>query len=451
MSLLVVGLSHRTASLDLLERATLDREAAASLAEDLCRRRAVTEAAVLVTCNRLEVYVEAAGFHGGVADVSAALTAALGLRLDELGDHLYVHWAESAVAHVFSVACGMDSMALGESQILGQLRETLARAQRQGTAGPAIERLLQQALRVGKRAHSDTGLDRVAQSFTAQAFEAAGSELGPLGSLGLVVVGAGSMSGLVVAEAARAGFGSVTVLNRTEDRARRLAQGVHGSWSVLSEENLVAAVAAADVVVSCTGALGTVLPAALVARAQTLRPGARRVFVDLALPRDIEPGVAGLPGVRLIDLAELGGRFARTDPGAELEGVRSLLDEEVRGFLGEQRTESVVPAIVALRDQARQIAAAELARLDHRLDRLVAELPVESAAAVREEAHRAVHRVMDKLLHRPTVRAKQLAARSGDLEGPDLADALRLLFGLDDAGTPSAGPAATPITELSRP
>ncbi|AXH97212.1 glutamyl-tRNA reductase [Ornithinimicrobium avium] len=423
MSVLVVGLSHRTAPMELLERAALGAEQARALAMQLHAGDHVEESLVLATCNRLEVVVEAATFHGALVRVGEALAEATGVARQELTPYLYVHHDQRAVAHLFEVACGLDSMAVGESQVLGQLREALRRSQLDRRVGPALNTLLQQALRVGKRAHAETGIDRVSHSLVGVGLALAAEELPSLVSARAVVVGAGAMSGLAVAELRRAGLADLTVVNRTRARADRLA-AQHGAtaadWS-----DLPALLGTADLVLTCTGAVGHVVGADELGRA---RAGAGTtsplVVLDLALPRDVDPQVATLPEVRLRGLAELRDVLDGAPGGAArhdaVTAVRELVSAEVAGYLTERRAARLAPTLAALRSRAARVVDAEMARLDQR----VPDLPDDE----RHEVRRTVQRVVDKLLHTPTVRVKELAS------GPEPADygqVLRELFDLD--------------------
>lgn len=415
MSVIVVGLSHRTASLSLLERCALSGDALPSMAARLREADHVEEAVVLATCNRLEVYAEVTKFHGGVTDVGRALGCATGVELTELRGSLYIHYEEAAVAHLFGVACGLDSMAVGEPQILGQLRTALRLARETGACGRVLGALVQQALHTGKRARSETALDHAGPSLVGAGMDAAARILGPWEDVRALVIGAGAMSALAVASLRRAGVGTVTVANRTPRNASALA-GAAGV-RVVSLAQLPQLLGEADLVVSATGATGYVVGARLVHE----RPdGAPQVFLDLALPRDIAPEVAAVPGVSLIDLDEIGRTLSASGTAQDLSAVRSIVAEEVAAHLAAQRAEAVAPTVVALRGRANAVVESELARLESRLG------PVDDR--VREEITRTVHRVVEKLLHTPTVRVKELAS------GPDggaYAEALRELFDLD--------------------
>lgn len=419
MSLVVMGLSHRSAPMGVLERAALDPAAVDALGATLLAGDHVAEAVVLATCNRLEVYAEAVTFHGAVDGIGAAVAQATGLSLADLTEHLYVHYEDRAVAHAFTVACGLDSMAVGEPQILGQLRGALECARANGAVGSTLNGLFQQALRVGKRAHAETGLDRVGASLVGAGLDAARERLGDLTRRRALVVGAGSMSALAATTLVREGVTDLVVVNRTLAKAEHLA-GTLGA-SVEPWESLPAALASADLVVTCTGAVGHVITPDLMAG--VARP-VGQVIVDLALPRDVDPEVDAAPGVQVFPLAELGDRLSRRaeagDGASDLQAVRDLVTSEVAAYLVSARAQRVAPTVAALRARAAQVVDAELGRLDTRLPFL--------DDADRSEVSRTVHRIVEKLLHTPTVRVKEFAGRD---EGGDYARALRELFDLD--------------------
>ncbi|MEV4041140.1 glutamyl-tRNA reductase [Streptomyces umbrinus] len=294
MSLLVVGLSHRSAPVSVLERAALSADAQIKLLQDTVAAEPAAEAAVLATCNRIELYADVDKFHAGVAELSTLLAQHSGVGLEELTPYLYVHYEDRAVHHFFSVACGLDSMVVGEGQILGQIKDALATAQELHTAGRLLNDLFQQALRVGKRAHSETGIDRAGQSLVTFGLEQLSSGAPAdawLKGKRALVIGAGSMSSLAAATLARAGVAELVVANRTFDRAERLAALLAEQYGqrpaepddvdVLARavpmESVPDELTRADVVVSCTGATGLVLTADLVAEAVEGRTGAPAV------------------------------------------------------------------------------------------------------------------------------------------------------------------------------
>ncbi len=417
MSLLVVGLSHRTAPVSLLERAALGTEAVSKLLTDLVGGEHAAEAVVLSTCNRVEVYADVDKFHAGVAETSALLARHAQMPLDGLTPHLYVQYEDRAVAHLFSVACGLDSMVVGESQIVGQIKAALRLAQDAGTAGRSLNELTQQALRVGKRARTETGIDRAGRSLVTAALDEAVRVLGPLSGREVLVVGAGSMSSLAASVASQQGA-RLTIANRTLAHAERLAEAVQGTAAPLTDLDRL--LGEADVAVSCTGAVGQVLGADVVTQAQEHRDNRPLLLLDLALPRDVDPAAAAVPGVTLVDLETLATVLADSEHTADVEATRAIVADEVAAFLGWQRAASVAPTVVALRGMAEDVVRGELIRLAGRLPDL--------DDRARAEIELAVRRVVDKLLHAPTVRVKELAEEPG---GQSYADALSKLFGLD--------------------
>ena len=411
MSVLVVGISHKTAPVALLERVALGGEGATKLAGDVAAGEHVSEAAVVSTCNRLEVYAVVDRFHGSVEEVSRLLLDRAGDAANALLPHLYVHYDDGAVSHLFQVAAGLDSMAVGEGQILGQTREALRVGQELGTIGPALNTLFQQALRVGKRAHAETGIDRAAPTLVSAALERCAAVDGPVTGKRVVVVGAGSMAALAVATVSRLGAAEIVVVNRTPERARRLADEYAARAASL--DRLAAELAEADLLITCTGSTGIVVDASMI--------GARtRSVVDLALPHDVDPAVGDLPGVTLVGLAELGEQLRESEAGREIEAVRAIVAEEVQAFLGARRASTVAPTLVALRTMATDVVDAEMARLRAKLPQLTAEEAAQILQAMR--------RVSDKLLHQPTVRVKELADEHAAVS---YAEALAELFSLD--------------------
>jgi len=426
VSLLVIGLSHRTAPVRLLEQTALTEELVVKLLGDVVASEFVSEAVAVATCNRLEVYAEVSKFHGALAEVSELLAQYTTVPRDVLTRHFYVHYDDRAAWHMFTVACGLDSMVIGEPQILGQLRTALAFGQQAGTAGTVLNELMQQALRVGKRAHSETALDKAGQSMVTAALDLAvpPEAAAPRRA---VVVGAGSMSALAATTILRRyPEAALTVVNRTPERAERLAAAVNGTAAPLSE--LPSCLAEADLILSCTGATELVLTRDqfTAARGAVVPEAAAEpvTLIDLALPRDLDPAIGALPGVRLVDLeliAESQKAAATEGPGDDsLDEVARIVEAEVEAYRKLRTANSVAPTVTALRCMAAEVVAAELNRFHGRTAGL--------DERTRAEVEQTVRRVVDKLLHEPTVRVKQLAVADG---GVTYAQALRELFNLD--------------------
>jgi len=424
VSVLVVGLSHKSAPIATLERAAVGDDTLGKMLSDIVRLPDVAEAFVISTCNRVEVYADVDRFHGGVAGICELLSRHSGIPSAELTGSLYVHYEDRAVQHLLSVASGLDSVVVGEDQIIGQVRTAIRVAEEHETMGRVLRDLGRVALHAGKRARAETGIDRLGLSLVSVGIELALRELrlpgGALSGLSVLVVGAGTMSGLAVATAARLGADRVVVANRTRDRAQRLADSVAGE--VADVADLAAAIARADLVISCTGAAGLVITEAIAREALSLRaPGAPLVLLDLAMPRDVDPAAGTLPGVSLIGMDRLSSEHAGVGAG-DLSAVRAIVDDEFAAYGSAVRAAQVSPTVVALRAKAATVVDAELARL-------VGRLSEESLSGhALEEIARTVRRVVDKLLHAPTVRVKELASAPG---GEDYEVALRVLFDLD--------------------
>ncbi|MFC8668820.1 glutamyl-tRNA reductase [Streptomyces sp. NPDC057199] len=344
MSLLVVGLSHRSAPVSVLERAALSADAQIKLLQDTVAAEPAAEAAVLATCNRIELYADVDKFHAGVAELSTLLAQHSGVGLEELTPYLYVHYEDRAVHHFFSVACGLDSMVVGEGQILGQIKDALATAQELHTAGRLLNDLFQQALRVGKRAHSETGIDRAGQSLVTFGLEqlSSGAPVDAwLKGKRALVIGAGSMSSLAAATLARAGVAELVVANRTFDRAERLAALLAEQYGqrpaeqddvdVLARavpmESVPDELTRADVVVSCTGATGLVLTADLVAEAiegRTGAPAVERAADSAAVRSGLPPTSVGSEDGCPLDLSAVQGSAVQGSTGFSVMGEAAV-------------------------------------------------------------------------------------------------------------------------------
>ena len=410
MSILVVSVSHKSTSVAHLAQLAMDPAASAKLADQLVSSEHVDEAVVLSTCNRTELYASVTRFHGALDAAVEALADFTGIAVTEVRSMCGVYFDEGAVAHAFSVASGLDSVVVGENQILGQVKNALNICQTHGTVGTVLNSLFQQAIRVGKRVQTETGIGSAGRSLVSAAYELLTAERGELAGRRVLVVGAGAMAGLAARTAAAAGA-QLSCANRTLARAERLAEAVGGRAVELHD--LAAALAETDILVTCTGA-----------RAFTIEPAdlaGTPVFgvVDLALPADVAPEVSDL-GITLINLDRLVDGQLDAASTAEVEDARALVRGEVAGFIGLRRAAQVAPTVVALRTMASDVVTAELHRLDSRLP----DLDDQERAQIKQS----VHRIVEKLLHTPTVRVQELAA---DPDSVDYAAALRELFALD--------------------
>ena len=433
MSVLLFGVSHRSAPVSVLEQLSTDEADQAKIVDQMLQSSLVTEAMVLSTCNRVEIYAVVDAFHGGLSVIGQVLSEHSGMGLNDLTKYAYVRYSEAAVEHLFSVTSGLDSLVMGEQQVLGQVRRAYAAAEANQSVGRTLHELAQRALSVGKRVHTETGIDSAGASVVSVSLEMAARRIngaaerldGGLAGRTAVVVGAGAMGALAAKHLVRAGVGRIEVVNRSLPRASRLAQniadlGIEAAPHRL--DDIAAVLAGADVVVSSTGAVSPVMTLADVHHALAARSDADRLLVlcDLGMPRDIDIAVAGLPGVHVIDMERIQREPTARAATSDAEAARTIVADEVATYLAGQRMAEVTPTVTALRQRAADVVEAELLRLDNRLPGL--------DSTHRDEVARTVRRVVDKLLHAPTVRVKQLAGAPG---GDSYAEALRELFELD--------------------
>jgi glutamyl-tRNA reductase len=422
MNLLVVGVSHHTAPVALLERLSVAVSDSPALLAELSSQQHVGEVVVLSTCNRVEVYGAVSAFHGGLAEVGAVLAERAGVGVAELAPYLYLHYDADAVRHAYRVAAGLDSMVVGESQILGQLREAYGVAAERDATGRLLHELMQQALRVGKRVHAETGIDRAGQSVVTAALDLGGVDLAGRSAL---VVGAGSMGALALATLKRAGASPLRVTNRGAERAQRLAE-LHGATAV-DFADLTDALSTVDVVVCATASVDPVLTVPAVAAAMARRGGRPLLVLDLAVPRDVDPAVGELTGVTVVDIARLGDALADEESTTDWVAAEEIVATEVDSFLTWMRGADVAPTVAALRTRADEVVMFELGRLAQRRPDLTDEQ--------RADVAQTVHRVVQRLLHPPTVRVRQLAATP---DGDQYAAVLRELFDLEVPPQPDA-------------
>jgi glutamyl-tRNA reductase len=420
VSFVVVGLNHRTVPLPVLERVTVPPAHVPKALRDLAGREYLAEVALLSTCNRTEVYACCTKFHPGVADASEFLAEQAGMPAGDLAEHIYSYYDEAAVAHLFGVAAGVDSVILGEGQILGQVRDALKVAESEGTAQQALSRVFRHAIEVGKRSRAETGIGRGAVSLSSAAVALAAERLGTLVERRVLVLGAGEMGEGMARSLAGSGVGEVVIAGRGTDRATELAARVGGR--AIPIERLPQALVAADLVFTSTGATDIVISHDDVEVAMQRRFGRPLLIVDIAVPRDVDPGVANIPEVTLLDMDDLKA-FAESSMDRrrrEVARVRRIISAELERLRTERTGREVAPLVSALRSRGEDVRLAELERFRSRLE------GVDGKTA---EAIEALTRgIVAKLLHEPTVRVKE-AAGSG--RGELYADALSALFDLD--------------------
>lgn len=419
MSLLVIGVNHRTGPVDLLERLTIAESAMPKALHSLVVRDDIREAVVLSTCNRTEVYAVVERFHGAYSDIRDFLCETSGITADEISPHLYSQHDDDAISHLFGVASGLDSAVLGESEIVGQVRGAWETAMHEGASRSVLNLLFRYALEVGKRARSETGISRSTASVSHAAVEMAQEIIGTLEGRRILVVGAGEMGEGVATALARAGAHHVTVVNRTAERGEALAEKVGARVS--SFDNLETEISGADVVVACTGAGSHVVDADTVRRAR-MGIDSPLLIVDIAMPRDVQASVATLPNVNLRDLDDLGAWASRglEQRAGEVEQVRDIISHEVERYTLDQAQRQAAPLVASLREVVESIRVGEIERYSARLADMTDEQ--------REVVEAITRGIIAKLLHGPSVSLREAA---GTPQGERLAAAVRDLFKID--------------------
>ncbi|HEX9122528.1 MAG TPA: glutamyl-tRNA reductase [Actinomycetota bacterium] len=423
MAILALGISHRRATVELLERLAFTDEDHVKAFRRVRDDDDLAGAVILSTCNRVEVYADVPSYHAGFLALKRLLAESRGVDPAELAEPLYSHYEEAAAQHLFDVAAGLDSMVLGESQILAQVREAHRRAQAEEATGPALTALFHAAARAGRRVRTETGVGAAPDAFVEAGAHLAERVLDGLEGRTAAVVGAGQMAALAVKHLRARGIGPIRVLNRSLERARALAERTSAEHDDLA--GLPGALARADLVVSATGAAGAVIHRDAVLAAMDGR--GRPLFVlDLAVPRDVEPSVGEIGGVLLVDIEGLKETLAAraAEATVDIERAHGIVAEELHRFAIRRRSERLAPVIRALRQQGEAVLASELERFHAELSRLT---PDE-----RETVESLARGIVAKLLHEPIVRLKELSTPgTEDHHAKMLAD----LFGLEpDAG-----------------
>jgi glutamyl-tRNA reductase len=442
IELVVVGLSHRTAPLEVRERAALDAAAhAPALARAVALSRALGgggdgEALLLSTCNRVELYLRAPDAQAARPHVAALLAEGRALDAATLDGHLYAHAREPAVAHLFRVAASLDSAVVGEPQILGQVKEAFERARTAGAIGPTLDALVQRAFAAAKRVRSETEVARASASVASAAVDLAARIFGELDGREVLVVGAGEMGTLAARHLRAAGCGRLLVANRTRERAEDLVRELAGdAGEAHALDALPALLARADIVVCSTGAAEPIVTRELVARAMRARKGRWLCLLDIAVPRDVDPAVSAIENVYLYDVDALGEVVDENLAARrrEAEAAARILDEEVARAVQSFRSRGVVPTIRALRERFLEVARGEAERALGRMQG--------AGERERRELQALAEAIVGKLLHGP------LTALKREAESEPLAAAVRTLFALETADVPMPAAEAEPPVE----
>jgi len=419
VSIVVIGLNHQSAPLELLEELSVRDDDLVKSFDDLMGRENISEVVVLSTCNRTEVYAVAERFHGAYEDIRSYFSERSFLPPDRFADDLYVHYDDEAVAHLFRVASGVDSAVLGESEILGQVKSAWEAARLSGVSGPVLNLLFRHAVTTGKRARAETGIARNITSVSQAAVAMAADRLGGLVGRRVMVVGAGDMAEGMLQSLRERKVEEVLVANRTAERAVELAARVDGKPIPLAD--LSGALTRVDLLLTGTGATSTIVDHADLSRVLADRANRPLVIVDVAVPRDIDPSAGFIEGVTLLDMDDLG-EFAargRRERDREVASVETIVSDEVVRFGDDRSARGVAPLIASLHREAEAVRRNEV---EHS-DRLLSDLSPEERAAV--EA--LTKRLVAKLIHNPTISVKDAA---GTPKGDRLADSLRDLYGL---------------------
>ncbi len=421
MSVVVVGLNHRTTPLRVLEAMTVPPAQAPKALHDLAGGDHLSEVVIVSTCLRTEVYADAGRFHAAVSEIRNFFSEWSGMPPETFSDQLYSYFDETAAAHLFKVAAGLDSAVLGESEILGQVGDAWDTAREESTAGPVMSALFRHALEVGKRVRSETAIARGTTSLSQAAVAVAAAEFGTLSGKTTLVLGAGEMGeSMAQALAGALDAGSLLVVNRTWSRATQLAARCGGraiEWSAMP-----AALVEADVLLASTGSPDVLLVAADLESVLAQRHGRPLLIVDIAVPRDVDPAVGTLPGVTLLDMDDLTASAAVAVAGRrqEVPQAEAIVADELERYLDVAAQRHVAPLVAALHERGEAIRAGELSRFRNRL----AGLDPAQAAAV----DALTRGIVAKLLHEPTVNVK---AGAGTPAGEQLAQGLQRLFELD--------------------
>jgi len=419
VSVLVLGLNYRSAPVSLLEKVAVPADLLPKALTSLLQREHISEAVVLSTCNRVEVYAHVTRYHGGMGDLRDFFADWSGLPPEAFADLAYDHYEERAAAHLFAVASGLDSFIVGERQIHMQVRQAFGDAEGHHSAGRVLSALFRQALRVGKRTRAETEISAGAATMVDVGIDAAAQMLGDLDGRTVLLVGAGKMGGMAASRLRERGAGPILVANRTASKGERLAERIGGD--VVRFGSLTEGLAAADLVLASTGSPQPLIDRDAVAVAMAERSERPLVMLDLAVPRDIDPGCAAVPGVTVLDVDAVRTLTHRGVHAEAVERARAIVEEEAGKFAGWTRAARVEPTIAALRVRAEIIRQAEVQRLGGRLGELDER---------QQKALEALTKgIVNTLLHDPSVRLKALAdAHRGELE----AAALRELFDLPE-------------------
>ncbi len=417
MSVVVIGVNQRSIPIGDFEKLAIDDERMPKVLDDLTASDDISEAVILSTCNRTEIYIRAERFHPAFGDVRDALARHSGLPTMSFVDHLYAHHDADAARHLFSVASGLDSAVLGETEILGQVRTAYDKAHSAGVVGPSLSRLFGASCTAGRKVRASTGIARNITSVSRAAVAMATHALGSLDGKAICVLGAGEMSEGMTVALRDAGTRRIVICNRTVERAAELAERVGGDVAPLSD--LASVVEDVDVMLTGTGANEIMVSNDTLEEIMAARPKRKLLIVDIAVPRDVDPAAGEIDGVTLLDMEDLT-EFAeagRAERRGEIEAVRTVVDDEVARFMAVSTAEQVEPLARAFRREVEALRLAELGRIGPSVD--------DDTLGQVDAATKAL---LNKLLHRPMA---QLRESAGTPKGDRMAEALQELFDIE--------------------
>ncbi|MDZ5470784.1 glutamyl-tRNA reductase (plasmid) [Bacillus sp. 31A1R] len=404
MHILVVGLNYKTAPVEIRERLTFNPSQLGDAMKKLSGKKSILENVILSTCNRTEIYAVVDQLHTGRYYIKEFLSEWFNIEQNEFSPYLFIYEQDGAINHLFNVSCGLNSMVLGETQILGQVRSSFLLAQEDATIGTVFNQLFKQAITLAKRAHSETDIGANAVSVSYAAVELAKKIFGSLEKKHVLILGAGKMGELAIQNLHSNGASKVTVINRTFEKAQNLAERFSGEAKTLQE--LQCALVEADILISSTGAKEFVVTKEMMVQVEKLRKGKPLFMVDIAVPRDLDPKLAELESVFLYDIDDLEGIVEANlqERKKAAEKIMLMIEGEIVDFKQWLNMLGVVPVISALREKALAIQAETMESIERKLPNL--------SDRDRKVLNKHTKSIINQMLKDPILQAKELAARS---------------------------------------
>ncbi|MBS4202731.1 glutamyl-tRNA reductase [Lederbergia citrea] len=423
MHIIIVGLNYKTAPVEIRERLAFSESALPSAMSALKNKKSILENMIVSTCNRTEVYAVVDQLHTGRYYIKEFLAEWFGIEQKDFSNHLFIHEHEAAVEHLFKVTCGLNSMVLGETQILGQIRTSFLLAQENGTTGTVFNHLMKQAVTLAKRAHTETDIGANAVSVSYAAVELAKKVFGDLKDKHVLVIGAGKMGELAIKNLYSNGATKVTVVNRTFEKAQTLAEKFDGHAKSLNE--LQCAMMEADIVISSTGANGYVVQKDMLANMEKMRKGRPLFLMDIAVPRDLDPAISELESAFLYDIDDLEGivQANMVERKIAAEKIMEMIEEEIVSFSEWVNMLGVVPVISALREKALAIQAETMKSIERKLPDL--------SDRERKVLNKHTKSIINQLLKDPILQVKEL---SGAPQAAEKIALFKQIFDLEEAG-----------------